>query len=89
MNRNNVITCETRDEMSQKFRKVRKTAKMAMIRKGLARHCGGLTQFSSDAQLLIVWDSLDDETKKRYLANLETQTIHTRKETHAASIRTL
>ena len=59
-----------------------------IIRKAIAMHHGGFDN-ANRYQIFLMWTSLDEETQKRYLADLETQTIHTRKEPDAASTRTV
>lgn len=42
---------------------------METIRKAILKHHGGLNN-ATDAQIKTIWDSLEEETRKKYLQNL-------------------
>lgn len=44
--------------------------KMETIRQAVLMHRGGLKE-ATNAQIKVVWDSLDEKTQKQYLENLK------------------
>jgi len=54
-----------------------KNEQMEKIRAAILAHRGGLIG-ATDTQILIIWTSLDRETRQKYLADLEKLQVKTR-----------